>query len=93
MEKIKLFGERTSKGTFDDIYNSTKYATIEDAYAANDYAQCDFMKDKNGTVHIVVFNPKNPDEKKTHTLAYQNCPFGLDIFDDQSIVNLALSMI
>lgn len=93
MKKIHLFGLRPSRGTFDDIYNNTKYKNLEDAYKANDYAQCDFMRDENGTVHVVVFNPKNPDEKKTHTLVYQNCPAGLDIFDDQSIVNLALSMI
>lgn len=93
MKKVQYLGPRPSRGTFDDIYNSTKYSSLKDAYIANDYAQCDFMQDEKGTIHVVVFNPKNPDEKKTHTLAYQNCPVGLDIFDDQAIVNLALSMI
>lgn len=93
MEKIQPFGQRPSKGTFDDIYNSQKYPSIEEAYKANDYAQCDFMKDEKGTVHVVVFNPKNPENKKTYTLTRQHFPAGLDIYDDQSIINIALSLI
>lgn len=93
MEKIYLFGKRPSKGSFDDIYNSEKYSSLEEAYEANDYAQCDFMRDEKGIIHVVVFNPKNPDVQKKHTLSIQHCPAGLDIYDDQSIVNLALSMI
>lgn len=63
-EKIYLFGKKQSKGSFDDFFSTEKYSTIQDAYKANDYVECDFVKDENGTLYIEARNIKNPSEKK-----------------------------
>lgn len=92
-EVIDLFGNNKSRGTFDDIFSTEKYESLEQAYEANDYVQCDFVKNQNGTLFIEIKNMKNPDKKFYHILLFQNCPAGLDMIDDEMAVNLALTMI
>ena len=43
-EKVNLFGTQKSKGTFDDFYNTKKYDSLQEAYDAKDYIECDFVK-------------------------------------------------
>ena len=81
-DKIALFGKQQSKGTYDDFFDTSKFETLQQAYDANDYVQCDFVKDENGTFFIEARNVKNPDVKKYHKLNYQRPVFGLDISDD-----------
>lgn len=93
MEKINLFGQTKSRGTFDDIYSTEKYKTLEEAYAANDYVECNYMIDEKNVLYIEVFNVKNPEVKKLHCLNYQRCPAGIDMLDDSLACQLAGTLI
>lgn len=92
--KINLFGHshKGSKGTFDDIF-ANKYKSKEDAYAANDYVQADFVRDENGVLYIQAFHVKNPEIKKLHKLNYQRPVAGLDVMDDSLGVDMAASLL
>ncbi len=90
--RIELFGKIKSRGTFDDFFSTEKYKSLEEAYAAKDYVECDFVKDENGVIYIEGRNVKNPEEKKYHRLIYQNCPFGLDVLDDNMGIQLATAL-
>jgi len=92
MEKINLFGQTKSRGTFDDIYSTVKYNTLEEAYAANDYVECNYMIDSKNILFIEVFNVKNPEIKKVHRLNYQHCPAGIDVLDDSLACELARTL-
>lgn len=91
-ERIYLFGKKESRGTFDDFFSTEKYATLQDAYKANDYVECDFVKDEGGTLYIEARNVQKPDEKKYHKLNYQHCPAGIDVLDDSLGAEMACSM-
>ncbi len=91
-EKISLFGKHQSKGTFDDFFNTKKYSTLQEAYDANDYVECDFVKDKEGVLYIEAKNVKNPNTKKHHRLNYQRPVAGLDVSDDNAGCKLAVSL-
>ncbi|HRG19317.1 MAG TPA: hypothetical protein PLP39_09520, partial [Flavobacterium lutivivi] len=91
-EKINLFGKKQSRGTFDDFFDINKYETIEQAYNANDYVECDFVRDENGIIFIEARNVKNPELKKYHKLNYQRPFAGLDVSDDNEGVQLAISL-
>lgn len=82
-ERIYLFGKKESRGTFDDFFSTEKYQNLQEAYEANDYVECDFVIDVNGTIYIEARNVKNPDTRLYHQLNYQDCPAGLDISDDE----------
>ena len=90
--RIYLFGKRQSRGSFDDLYSVEKYNSLQEAYDANDYVECDFVKDENGTLYIEAKNVKNTDIKKYHKLIYQNCPAGVDALDDQLACELAVTL-
>lgn len=91
--KISLFGPKKSKGTFDDFFSTEKYKSLEEAYAANDYVTCDFVKDEAGIIHIECKHVRVPDQKKYHELNYQHCPAGLDALDDSLACEMAGSML
>ncbi len=91
-ERINLFGKKESRGTFDDFY-SNKYKSLEDAYLANDYVECDFVKDKNEILYIEARNVKNPDVKEYYRLNYQHCPAGIDMLDDQLGAEMASKLL
>ena len=81
-ERIYLFGKKESRGTFDDFFSTEKYQSLQEAYKANDYVECDFVKDENGTLYIEARNVQKPDVKEYHRLNYQHCPAGIDVSDD-----------
>ena len=97
-EKIYLFRKQKSRGTFDDFFDTTKFETLQQAYDANDYVECDFVKDENGTLFIEARNVKQPDVRKVHRLIYQRpvagrvVVNGLDISDDNAGCELADSL-
>lgn len=91
-ERIYLFGKNESRGTFEDFYSTEKYKTMQEAYAANDYVECDFVKDENGILYIEARNVQKPDERKYHRLNYQRCPAGIDFLDDNLALEMACSM-
>lgn len=91
-ERIYLFGKKESRGTFDDFF-SKKYATLQDAYQANDYVECDFVKDENGIIFIEARHVQRPEVRKYYRLNFQNCPFGLDVIDDNLAAGMAVSML
>jgi hypothetical protein len=91
-EKISLFGKTKSRGTFDDFFDTEKYKTIHEAYNANDYVECDFVKDSEGILYIEARNVQNPEKKKYHKLNYQRPVFGLDISDDTAGYEIAVSL-
>lgn len=91
-EKIYLFGKKESRGTFDDFYSTEKYNSLQDAYDANDYVECDYVKDENGTILIEARNVNNPEIKKYHKLNFQNCPAGIDIMDDNLACEMATTL-
>jgi hypothetical protein len=92
-KKIDLFGKKQSRGTFDDFFNPEKYKTIQEAYDANDYVECDHVKDEKDIIYIQAFNWKNPHEKKYHRLEIQKCIFGIDMLDDQMACDMAASLL
>ena len=91
-EKVNLFGKQQSRGTFDDFFSTEKYKTLQEAYSANDYVECDFVKDENGILYIEAKNVKNQDVKKYHQLNYQRPVCGLDVSDDNAGCELAVSL-
>ena len=91
-EKVNLFGKQQSRGTFDDFFHSEKYETLQQAYDANDYVECDFVKDEQGLLYIEAKNVKNPEVKKYHRLNYQKPVCGLDVSDDNAGCELAVSL-
>jgi len=81
-KKTDLFGRKQSRGTFDDFFSTEKYTSLQEAYNANDYVECDFVIDTKGTKYIEARNVSNPDTRLYHQLNYQHCPAGLDVSDD-----------
>lgn len=92
-KKINLFGKQKSRGTYDDFYNTEKYDTIEQAYEANDYVECDFVRDHHGDLYIEAKNVKNPDRRIYHRLHHQRPVAGLDVYDDEAGCELAESLL
>lgn len=88
-KKIDLFGRHTSRGTFDDFFKTEKYKTMQEAYEANDYVECDYVIDQNNIIYIEARHVKNPDVRKYHRLNWQYCPAGIDILDDQLACEMA----
>jgi len=91
-EKINLFGKQQSRGTFDDFFNTEKHDSLQKAYEANDYVECDFVKDEEGTLYIEAKNVSKPDVRKHHRLNYQRPVAGLDVSDDNAGCELAVSL-
>ena len=91
-KKVELFGSHKSRGTFDDFFDTGKYETLQQAYDANDYVECDFVKDDAGLLYIEARHVKNPDVRKYHKLNYQRPVAGLDVSDDNAGCELAMSM-
>lgn len=91
-ERIYLFRKQKSRGSFDDFFDTTKYNTLQQAYDANDYVECDFVKDQSGTIYIEARNVKQPDIRKYHSLNHQRPVAGLDMSDDRSGCELAESL-
>jgi len=93
MKKINLFGKQKSRGSFDDFFDPSKYKTLEQAYEANDYVECDFVEDENGTIFIEARNVRQPEIRKYHKLNYQRPIFGLDVSDDSAGCGIAVSLL
>jgi hypothetical protein len=91
-ERIELFGKQKSRGTFDDFFDPKKHKTLEEAYKANDYVECDFVRDEEGILYIEARNVKSPDIKKYHRLNIQRPFAGLDVSDDNAGIELAVSL-
>lgn len=91
-EKIELFRNQRSRGTFDDFFDTEKYKDLQQAYHANDYVECNFVKDKDGVLYIEAKNVKAPQIKKYHRLNYQRPVAGLDVSDDNAVIKLAISL-
>lgn len=91
--KISPLGPREGKGTFDTFYDTKKYPKGQSqAEEANDAVIVDFVKDDDGIVYFEFYNTKAPEIKKYHQLEIQHFPFGVDVFDDTSAINIATSM-
>lgn len=92
MKIIAPFGKpQHGTGTFDCLYDTAKYHSINDAFKANDYVEGNFVDDE-GILKIELHNTKNVENKKYHTLNFQNCPFGLDTLDDNIACELAVTL-
>ena len=91
-KKVDLFGLHQSKGTFDDFFSTEKYSSLQEAYEANDYVECDFVRDEDEILYIEARNVKNPDVRKYHCLNYQRPVCGLDVSDDNAGCELATSL-
>jgi len=91
-EKVYLFGKQKSRGTFDDFFDTKKYDSLQLAYDKNDYVECDFVKDEDGTLYIEAKNVSKPDIKKYHKLNYQRPVAGIDVSDDNAGCKLAASL-
>ena len=91
--KIYLFGKKESRGSWDDLFSTEKYQSLQDAYKANDYVEGDFVKDTDGIIYIEVKNVKNPQIKKYHRLNYQHCPAGIDGLDDSLACELGVTLL
>lgn len=90
--RVELFSGQKSRGTFDDFYDNESYDSLEDAYTANDYVECDFVKDEEGIIYIECKHSQSHDVKKYHRLNYQRPVFGIDALDDGIAVEVAISM-
>lgn len=93
MKVIAPFGKKESKGTFDDFFSTEKYSSIKEAYENNDYVHADYVTDEDGTLFIEAHNSQKPEVKKQYKLNFQNCPFGIDVFDDSSAANMASTLL
>lgn len=91
--KTALFGPKASKGTFDDFFSTEKYRSLQEAYNANDYVTCDFVRNDDGVIFIECRHVMFPDNKKYHELNYQHCPAGLDALDDSLACEMAVSLL
>ena len=90
---IALFGKQKSKGTFDDFYSTEKYKSLEEAYDKGDWVKVDYVLDEGNVKYMEASNVNNPDKKEYHRLNYQNCPFGVDVSDDNAGCELASKLL
>lgn len=88
-KKIAPLGPREGTGTFDCIYDNQKYSTMKEAQAANDYVQIDFVKGEDGIIYFEFVYSKAPDIKRHQQLQIQHFPFGIDVMDDATAMNIA----
>lgn len=87
MKTISPFGKKEGTGTFDCLFDSEKYKSMDEAVSANDYVEGNYVDD-DGTLKIEAHHIREPYEKKYYTLNWQNPLFGIDALDD----NLACEM-
>ena len=91
--KISPLGIQASKGTNDDFFDTGKYSSVLEAWAADDYVQGDFVQDESNMVHIELKHTKNKDDKVYYTLQIQHFPLGLDIRDDNLACEAAYKLL
>lgn len=91
---ISPLGKRNGIGTFDDIYDTTKYSSHPEAMAANDLVIIDFVQDTYGKMYFQCYYSKEPAIVKILPLQIQNFipALGVDGWDDQAAMNLAQTM-
>lgn len=82
-----------SRGTFDDFYNNEKYSSLQDAYNANDYVECNYVRDENRILHIEAYHSQTPEIKKYHRLLWQTPVAGIDALDDEMACRMAVLML
>lgn len=90
--KTELFPHK-SRGTFDDFYSVEKYFALEDAYAANDYVEADYVVSEDGGIYIEAHHVKYPDNKMRYKLIIQRPLFGIDAQDDALAAEMAVSLL
>lgn len=94
MKVIAPFGPpRVGTATWDTIWDNTKYKTVREALKANDYVHGDYVVDDEGRLGIQLYHTKSPDIRKLYTLQFQNPVAGIDVLDDQSALNIAISLL
>ena len=91
--KIYPLGERLGLGSYDTFYDTEKYNNIEEAIKNNDCVIANFVSDENSIIYFEVMDSKYPDKAKYHCLNIQHFPFGVDISDDESCVELVNSFL
>lgn len=89
--KISLFPHE-SRGTFDDIFSS-RWSSKQEAYANNDYVECNFVVDSDGIKYIEAFHVQYPGNKLWHRLIVQFPLAGLDHEDDQLAADMAATLL
>lgn len=91
MKKYHPLGELRSKGSFEDFFDTARYDNVEQAWKANDFVVCDFMKDDKDVKYIAVYHSTEPQSKIIHELYYQNFipKLGIDALDDHEVSEIA----
>lgn len=92
MNIVSPFGKpNAGTGTFDCLFDSEKYNTMQDATLANDYVEGNYVNDE-GTLKIEFHHIADTQTKKYYTLFYQNCPFGIDAMDDNLACEIGITL-
>ncbi len=82
--KIAPLGKRAGVGTFETMWQTEKYATIEEAIAAEDYVCIDFVKGDDGRIYFEFYHSKYPELALDVPLMIQHFKpdLGIDTRDD-----------
>jgi hypothetical protein len=86
---IAPLGKRIGRGTFDTLFDSEKYSSMEQADQAGDLVVINFVQDSEGIIYFEGYHTKHPDNKRYIRLQIQHFPFGIDIFDDAAAIGMA----
>lgn len=90
--KISPLGPRVGPGSFDCFFDSTRYATMQEALSAGDYVVVDFVEDDQQIIYFEFHHSITPEERHHLRLQIQHFPFGIDMFDDQAAGEMATAM-
>lgn len=82
--KISPLGPRLGPGTFDCVFDTDKYVSVDSAVDANDFVKIDFVKNEEDIIFFEFSHSKLPNEKTYKRLQIQHFPFGIDVFDDNA---------
>jgi len=90
--KVDPFPGHKSRGTFDDIFDTKKYNTIEEAYEADDFVKCDYVRDENDVLLIMAKHVSRSDLPQFYELQIQNPFAGIDVIDDRLAFEMAVKL-
>lgn len=86
---VDLYPNRERRGTYFDFFDGRKYKTIQEAYDADDYVKCDFVKNRHGILFVKATHTKYNVLIEEHRLINQNPLAGIGVLDDRLISQMA----
>lgn len=91
--KISPLGPRVGPGTYDGLWDTEKYGSMEEAISANDIVVVDFAEDETGVKYFMLTYSNMPGRVILYRFRWQNIPGGVDDRDDEVVIGIARAML